>query len=406
MIPQPKETVMTTRIRPLLLSSLLLLAAATPVRAFDVNSTKDQVDAAIDGVCASAEGLCTLRAAVQEAEATVAPDVINVPAGKYKLKLTGIFENESAAGDLDITQDLTINGAGVGVTIIQGKKDRVFDIFGEPVVAINNLTITKGAIVSKLAFPPEDLDGGGISILFDAVVTLTDVAVVGNKATDDGGGIACGADLVMNRVTVEKNKARDDAGGVYTFVGTSTLTNVTIAKNRAGDQGGAMEVQSFLTCTNCTLSGNKAKTDGGAVHSEDSVLLINATLKGNKGGKGQAGGLQSDVGAQVEIRNTLLDTNKPLNCVGTVVLGGGNLESGASCGLAPAASDVDIELEGLDDNGGSTKTHALKPESPAIDFGVDTDCPATDQRGVARVDVPAVGTGICDSGAFEFVPAP
>jgi hypothetical protein len=63
-----------------------------------------------------------------------------------------------------------------------------------------------------LGFPPEDLDGGGISILFDAVVTLTDVAVVGNKADDDG-------------------------GGVYTFIGTSTLTNVTIAKNRAGDQG-------------------------------------------------------------------------------------------------------------------------------------------------------------------------
>jgi hypothetical protein len=112
------------------------------------------------------------------------------------------------------------------------------------------------------------------------------------------------------------------------------------------------------------------------------------------------------VGAQVEIRNTLLDTNKPINCLGTVVLGGGNFESGTSCGLAPAESDVEIELEGLADNGGSTKTHALKPESPAIDFGVDADCPATDQRGVARMDVPAVGIGICDSGAFEFVPAP
>jgi hypothetical protein len=33
---------MTSRIRPLLLSSLLLFVATTPVRAFDVNSTKDQ----------------------------------------------------------------------------------------------------------------------------------------------------------------------------------------------------------------------------------------------------------------------------------------------------------------------------------------------------------------------------
>jgi predicted outer membrane repeat protein len=398
---------MTTWMRRSFLSSLLLLVGASPVRAFDVNTTKDQVDAVIDGVCASAEGLCTLRAAVQESEATAAPDVINVPAGKYILKLTGIFENGSATGDLDITQDITINGAGVGVTIVQGKKDRVFDIFGVPVVAINDLTVTKGAIVSKVPFPPEDLDGGGISILFDAVVTLTDVAVVGNRAADDGGGIANGADLNMNRVTVEKNKARDDAGGLYAFVGTSTLTDVTIAKNRAGDQGGAMEVQSSLTCTNCTLSANKAKGFGGAVHSEDAVLLINATLRGNKGGKAQAGGLQSDPGAQIEIRNTLLDTNKPINCLGTVVVGGGNIESGASCGLPPAESNVEkIGLAGLEDNGGGTKTHALKPESPAIDFGIDAECLPTDQRGVARVDVPGVGTRTCDSGAFEFVPTP
>jgi predicted outer membrane repeat protein len=291
------------------------------------------------------------------------------------------------------------------VTIIQGKKDRVFDIFGDPIVAINDLTITKGAIVKNVPFPPEDLDGGGISILFDAVVTLTDVALVRNRARDDGGGIANGATLSMNRVTVEKNKARDDAGGVYTFVGTSTLTNVTFAKNSAGDQGGAMEVQSSLTCTNCTLSGNRAKRDGGAVHSEDSVLLINSTLKGNNGGRAHAGGLESDSGAQIEIRNTLLDTNKPINCLGAVVLGGGNIESGASCGLPPAESNIEeMGLAGLEDNGGGTKTHALEPGSPAIDFGIHADCLPTDQRGVARVDVPSVGTSICDSGAFEFVP--
>jgi predicted outer membrane repeat protein len=399
---------MTFRIRPLLLSAVLLLAA-TPTRAveFNVTSTKDQVDALIDGTCASAEGLCTLRAAIQEAEATLVADVVNVPPGKYPLKLTGIFENSSATGDLDISTDLTINGAGVGVTIIQGKKDRVFDIFDGAQVTINGLTVTKGVIASKSANPPEDLDGGGISILFDADVTLNDVAVVGNKADDDGGGIACGADMTLNRVTIEKNKAKDDGAGLYTFIGSSSVTNATIAKNTAGDEGGAMEVQSILTCSNCTISGNKAKNDGGAVNSEDSVLLINATLKGNKGGKTHAGGVQAQAGAQVEIRNTLLDGNKPANCLGTIVLAGANIESGASCALSPAESNVKkMGLAGLKDNGGGTKTHALKPESPAIDFGVDANCLATDQRGTARVDVPGVGTRICDSGAFEFVPAP
>jgi hypothetical protein len=49
----------------------------------------------------------------------------------------------------------------------------------------------------------------------------------------------------------------------------------------------------------------------------------------------------------------------------------------------------------LQDNGGPTETHALRPGSPAIDAG-SLDCPPTDQRGEARP------VGACDIGAFEL----
>jgi hypothetical protein len=57
----------------------------------------------------------------------------------------------------------------------------------------------------------------------------------------------------------------------------------------------------------------------------------------------------------------------------------------------------------LSDNGGPTWTSPLLPGSPALDGGVDADCPPTDQRGFFRVD------GRCDAGAYEagavlFVP--
>ena len=101
-----------------------------------------------------------------------------------------------------------------------------------------------------------------------------------------------------------------------------------------------------------------------------------------------------------------MHAKKGLPCSGSFLSEGGNVESGASCGLALATdqSGVDPLLDELADNGGATFTHALLAGSPAIDVGVDADCPATDQRSQGRIDVPGVGTTLCDAGAFEATP--
>jgi len=59
----------------------------------------------------------------------------------------------------------------------------------------------------------------------------------------------------------------------------------------------------------------------------------------------------------------------------------------------------------LRDNGGPTRTHALVPGSPAIDAGGNC-LPATDQRGVARLDEDGNGFKDCDIGAFEVAVTP
>ena len=57
----------------------------------------------------------------------------------------------------------------------------------------------------------------------------------------------------------------------------------------------------------------------------------------------------------------------------------------------------------LADNGGPTKTLALKSTSPAIDAGNNSDCETYDQRGATRVDGPDVNSTVtCDLGAYEF----
>src|SRR5262245_7944506 len=119
-------------------SARLLLAAATivaspgPVAAatFIVSSTVDAVDALPgDTVCATAAGVCTLRAAIQEANAMPGPHVIVLNPGLYRLTLAGRGETNAATGDLNVKvlAGLTIQGPSAATTIIDGNfLDRVF----------------------------------------------------------------------------------------------------------------------------------------------------------------------------------------------------------------------------------------------------------------------------------------
>ena len=77
-----------------------------------MNSVTDAVDASPgDGVCVTATpGECTLRAAVQEANASPGSHEISLPAGTCLLTIPGPNEDAAATGDLDI------NGTGNNFT--------------------------------------------------------------------------------------------------------------------------------------------------------------------------------------------------------------------------------------------------------------------------------------------------
>ena len=127
-------------------AALLLAVAPAAAATFTVNDTTDAVDAAPgDGKCATAVATCTLRAAIQEANAHAGADTIMVPAGTYLLTIAGQGEDIAATGDLDITDDVTITGAGADNTILDGNGiDRIFDISAST-VAIVGLSDMKAA---------------------------------------------------------------------------------------------------------------------------------------------------------------------------------------------------------------------------------------------------------------------
>src|SRR5205085_1538603 len=136
-------------------------------------------------------------------------DTILLPAGTFTLTRAGAGEDAAATGDLDITDALTIQGAGSGQTIIDvGALDRVFQIAASVPVSISGVTIRNG---SAPATAGDQGEGGGIYIRGNFALTpattimLTDVVITGCKAAEDGGGVACDAGnttLVLTGTTV------------------------------------------------------------------------------------------------------------------------------------------------------------------------------------------------------------
>ena len=128
-----------------LVVSNLVLFAATPALAAPneaiVNSVADVVDATPgDDICDTGNLVgpdpeCTLRAAIQESNASALVDTVIVPAGTYTLALVGA-DDIAASGDLDILAPVTVTGAGAATTIIQAGTttlngiDRVLEVLG------------------------------------------------------------------------------------------------------------------------------------------------------------------------------------------------------------------------------------------------------------------------------------
>src|SRR5207247_10185816 len=85
--------------------------------------------------------------------------------------------------------------------------------------------------------------------------------------------------------------------------------------------------------------------------------------------------------------------------IGVMLDGGNNINFDNSLDFTDPGSsnNTDPKLGSLADNGGSTKTAALLPGSPAIDAITDSICPTMDQRGVQRPQ-----GARCDIGAYEF----
>jgi CSLREA domain-containing protein len=380
---------------------LTLLAGPSVARAATISVTTTTDNLSVNGDCSLREAIMAANtdAVVDSCGAGSGADTIILPAGPYTLSIPG-GEDGNASGDLDITADLTISGAGAATAIVDGGAlDRVFHLLGAITVNLSGLTIQNGSSGR----------GGGIFNAGGGTLAVTNSTISGNTSTDEGGGIANGSfvaaipagTLNLTNSTVSGNSAKYGGGIFHAPGATLTLDSSTVSGNSGTAHGGGIVNRGTMSVRNSTISGNTIAFGGGIINF-GTATLTSSTLSGNTAtfGAGGGGGIYADSAGSITLKNTIV-ANSPSggNCTGGIGSLGHNLSSDASCGFTASGDlqNTNPQLGPLADNGGPTQTHALLAGSPAINAGsLDCPPPAADQRGVARPQGAA-----CDIGAYE-----
>ncbi len=295
-----------------IVTAIIVWSVSGHAATFNVNSTFDGTDNNIgDGVCSDGQGNCTLRAAIQEANFTVAADDIVISVASVSLFFPG-DDDIAAVGDLDITADLTISPSGataVDVSSAQAQLPiRVFHVHSGVTATFNLLNITgshasEGAgvlnegtltlntitLANNIALEFSDASlvvrGGAISNLSGAMLTVTDGIFSENMAANNTGTSGSGASL----------------GGAIYNEGTATLTRVIFTENEAtptdqAGEGGAIfnATGGMLTINDSDVgeSGNgNSSNDAGGILNRGTAIITNTDVIGNDGGSGFGGGV-------------------------------------------------------------------------------------------------------------------
>ncbi len=364
----------------------------------------------------TAAGEVTLREAIRLANADVADDVIFFAATLSNSTITMTGPTYSLSTPMVISAVFGTTQAP-GIVIDGGNARTIFQIddgnnSNAMEVTLNGLTMTKGASASV---------GGAIRVgadnlnIFNSTVSNS-IALFGGGISLQGTGAGIGR-LVIGNSTISGNTATVAGGGILASGGRVQLFSDTISGNIAGDtaggNGGGVRVQdeAQFVSVNCTFVDNRAKQvsgagEGGGVSSANSAAarptFANSIIAGNLVINGGVAGPNDIAG--------LLFNDSAFNLVGDAATSGGlannlsnNIVGNNGAGVLPIGTVV---YPRLTKNGGSTATHALVPNSPAINRGNNARATdhlnraiTLDQRGQTFV---RIFGGVVDIGAVEM----
>jgi hypothetical protein len=319
-----------------------------------------------------------------------------------------------SGGQITLSKHQAIVGPAANLLTVQctaapGSTSRSFLINSGVTAILGDMKIANNQVTTE---------GGGISN--QGILTVQTCLVDNNTSNDQGGGISNNGTLTVIDSTISNNTATSlDGGGIGSY-GALTVTGSTFIGNSANVNGGGIAIlnggalQGSLTATNSTFSANQAAVTGGGISFDTSMsnFITNCTLTLNQqtNGGSSGGGLGVAAGS-VTLKNTIIagntkngGTQSDITTTGGTVSAASSFNligTGGSGGLTNGVNNnqvgvTDAKLTPLGNYGGSTLTHMLSINSPAMNTGTSSGAPTTDQRGVKR----SLG-GTFDIGAVE-----
>jgi CSLREA domain-containing protein len=264
---------------------------------FTVNSTADVNDAHPgNGICETApgNGVCTLRAAIREANALVGADTINLPAGIFFLTIAGAGEDAAISGDLDISDNVTIQGISEWQTIIGGNDlDRIFHILGNnPEVTLSEMALDNGNVSAG--------PGGGALYNTSGIVTLDDVYVNASQAHGTGGAILNQGQMRIINTFVVNSIVINGSGGALHNEGTLETYSADFLQNTAqGGNGGGISNSGVVTMTASSVSNNDLTAGlyhGGGIFNTGEMALFYGSVNSNTTSNGGTAGAIMNIG--------------------------------------------------------------------------------------------------------------
>jgi hypothetical protein len=284
-----------------------------------------------------------------------AAGLTTLPRGSAFIDSSTISFNQNGGLDMDfgkitltnslitgnVMQSGSAGGSGGGINAFNGS------------IHATNCTITNNTATGV---------GGGA---FSRLAVFIDCVIANNQSQQGGGGLSVSENLQLIDSAVFGNSTEDTGGGVRIF-GDASILNSTISGNRAGKNGGGVYLTNSadsLLVLQSTVVQNHSLLEGGGIWSSSAPVAIANSIVATNFADGSGTDLMILPAVILSISSSLIGDN-----VGSALVEAQAVDHrGNFVGSSIGVGAIDPRLAPLHDYGGSTFTHALLPDSPALD---------------------------------------